>query len=322
MKKNNKFDLNMTMTIEFFFIIFILIYLFLCHFKKELYPKVIKITDGKTKTNISRIKHQVNQHERLLLEMMRSIDRLKYSSDMTVNTQDSIFKQTQIIIAKMERDKEIYKRVKQNGNNITNLHSDLKRIGKINVGVCSQFIIRELEIAVGKIETKHWTNFDISHISTILEDDDDLHRIDIPKDIKGLVGECHVLNYIKKHTEQLKTLGHVFDLFVIYTANQTSTPDIVIEYILNSDLNTRKKLCIEVKNHHIDVNQENVNKFIGYMNRECYNTGILVNIGKGGIFNIPNNYYPAKLNNKNVLYISNLNYHLSPLYCAISSLII
>lgn len=110
---------------------------------------------------------------------------------------------------------------------------------------------------------------DIHYIQRACRIGDNEKNIDMPRDLKGDIGENIVCEILSKSFTNAT---------IVDQSKNKCTGDLMM--IIDG-----KKILIEVKNWHHDVDIINVNKFFKYAKREQYIAAILVNIDIGRIVN-------------------------------------
>lgn len=182
------------------------------------------------------------------------------------------------------------------------IESSVNFHGRVSIQVCKMFATKEIsERLLPRENLEAVTKYKIIPFENIVAKNE-FHKLDLPKNIKGYVGEELVVKFLKSRFVTK-------DFRIVHVGNEMSMPDIILEYSGEK----RVTVCIEVKNWHVSVDEENLKKFRGYCERDDYDAGILVSVGRGTIKG-KSNFSLETLYKKPALYISCLNYNLLPLY--------
>lgn len=273
----------------------------------------------RSKDNINWIKQHIRKNHKEILEKFKIVNSnivnlqfefRKYLISSNI-IKDSIFqieRHVNILFSKLTIIEDVKKRMKYLCDSNNDIKKTVLKFGRVSVHVCKQFVLDELAAEVlNGINFDEITYFgEIATFADVLrQDKGSLKNVDLPKYIKGDVGEYYVQIFLKMVFKNNS---------IINQSRKHSHPD--LEFILDNG----SMICIEVKNWHIDVDQTNLAKFYKYALRDEYKGGILLNIGKGNIYGKQSQFEVSKINNKPIIFLSGLNYDLHMLYYAIKTI--
>ena len=206
------------------------------------------------------------------------------------------------------------------------VHDKLEKIGRMLSIIVHQFVHDKMDNKRKKIYGTFFED-DLLRLLSLPNVNDpnhlDMGAVDTQRHISGSVGEEVVEKELNKYIEMMKQTIPLFNkpefnfqIQVVNQANENACGDFYIEVKYSKQsVQHIVNILIEVKNWYSDVDEHNLENFIGYMKDPKYVAGILVSIGKGQINGFDGLYIDRPVDNpKPHIYLGNLCYNFMPLY--------
>lgn len=202
---------------------------------------------------------------------------------------------------------KIHRRLNITYKSVDVIKHKLNLLSKVMIQICTQFVSDKLSKQIlNKIELDKITNFKIYSEVELDNSSNKFELIDVPKIIKGKFGEELVNNILTDCFPKYK---------IVDKSEGHCQPDLELH------LTDGRIIMIEVKNYHLDIELHDNSGIFNYMKSDNYQAGIIVCIGKGGIYDMEDQMKITTLYNKPFIYLGKLNLDFTLLYHAINILI-